>query len=387
MKILPEKPFKLFTRSSIIPAAQTWNSESIFFSGDQYFDSITKDILAAHKSINIETYKFEWDEMGKKLIDNLLEASNRNVRVRILVDAVGSINSIDKLKDKLKNSNIELRIYNPILWKTFFRSITHINQRNHRKIFLFDNITAYVGSMNISASHLLTISGKDVWRDMGLRVQGSEVSILNLAFNKAWRKDTILNFDIHSHWENYFKIKKSPLVQVNNSLLKRKKMYKSLIYRIHNSKNQIWLASAYFSPKFLLTKELCAAAQRGVDVRIILPKNSDVFFTTWLTSNYYYSLLQAGVKIYEYIPSMYHAKVVYIDNWIILGSSNLNHRSLLHDLEVALQVTMMTNKENLKAELLKDFEHSQLITFSSFKARSWLNWFLSKLFLLFKYWV
>jgi cardiolipin synthase A/B len=124
-----------------------------------------------------------------------------------------------------------------------------------------------------------------------------------------------------------------------------------------------------------------------VDVRVLVSRKFDVFFMHWLTSTYYFGLLQAGVKIYEYLPRIYHAKARIVDDWFLVGSSNLNHRSLIHDLEVDIELTRPGNKECLEQEFFKDLKSSEIVTPATLKSMSLFTRLLAEFFRVFRYWL
>src|SRR3989344_6416821 len=123
---------------------------------------------------------------------------------------------------------------------------------------------------------------------------------------------------------------------------------------IEKCQKRIWMTNAYFVPDNFLLKALVDAADTGVDVRIILPKKSDLRFMTWASATFHENLLKAGIRIFEYVPSILHAKTLIIDDWVLVGSSNMNYRSLLHDLEVDINVASLTAKKTLEQQFLTD---------------------------------
>ena len=180
---------------------------------------------------------------------------------------------------------------------------------------------------------------------------------------------------------------KGKWIRLNDTLLKRRRNYNLILRQLRGATRRIWLASPYFVPRLSLVRALCGAARRGVDVRIMVPKNADVFFMPWLASTYFLGLLNAGVKIYEYLPRFAHAKVQVIDDWATLGSTNLNHRSLHHDMEVDVIVTLPENRRRLEDELVRAFDQSKIVTPGSLRETPWFQAIASRLFLLFRRWL
>ncbi len=180
---------------------------------------------------------------------------------------------------------------------------------------------------------------------------------------------------------------KNKLVRINNSWGSRRRLYKDLLEKIDDAKNKIWIMSAYFVPSAGTLRALCKAAQRGVDVRIIVPGNSDVIFIHSVTSAYYNALLKAGIRVFEYLPSVLHAKMLIIDEWVVIGSSNMNHRSLMHDLEADIVMTSKSAKRDVSNYFLLDLENSREITFKELKAKPLLERIASQTLSALKYWM
>ncbi len=355
---------------------EQWDSERIFFSSREFFDHILHAIPLAQKTIDVETYIFELDGLGVRIVEELRRAAQRGVAVRIMLDGVGSLQTADDVAARFRGTTAAVKIYHPVRWWSFFAFARNLNRRNHRKIWLFDSRTAYAGSMNIAQND---------WTDYGIRVEGKWVALLGQAFEKSWLG--------HARWKKLARpsslwrrapYQKGKWIRLNDTLLKRRRNYNLLLRQSNTASHRIWLASPYFVPRLGLVRALCAAARRGVDVRILVPKNADVFFMPWLASTYFLVLLNAGVKIFEYLPGFFHAKVQMIDDWASVGSANLNYRSLLHDLEADVVVIHPANRRLLEAELERSLADSRPVTQESVKETPWFKKIASRLFLIFK---
>lgn len=356
-----------------------WDSERIYFDGGPFFRDVMGDIRAAKTSIDVEVYIYEADATGTALAELLTEAARRGARVRLLVDGVGSAHSLDQLALLFNGSGVELRVYHPVFGRGLADLFRTLNRRNHRKTWIFDSRAVYAGSMNVTA---------DRWKDFGLRVEGPPAALFEVAFHKAWtgRGRWAKPGDLLRGMKTA-RAFKGDWVLLNDTLLKRRRNYRRLLKRIRGARQKVWLANAYFVPRLGLARALCKAARGGADVRLMVPKEADVFFIPWLASTYYLGLLRAGVKIYEYSTGMFHAKSQIIDGAASLGSSNLNHRSLLHDLEADLPVTHPENIVLLEGEFGRDFAQSQPVTLETLDQIPWYRSVAAKLFSLFKYWL
>jgi cardiolipin synthase len=375
---------------------QNTNEEQIFFVGNNYFSTLLHDIDHAHKSIELETYIFELDHLGKKIVTALTKAAKRNVAVRLLVDGAGTPQWSNSSVKSLEQAGAETRVFHPFPWRLWQWSRSHIkapsllkliylflkiNTRNHRKVCIIDKKIAYIGSFNISKQHLNKNQGGDEWRDTGIRLERIDLKDLLLAFEAAWA-----HFPIQERIRHFFyHIRTNPVIRLNNTWYRRRILYKNLLQRIKNCKNRIWITNAYFVPDNFLLRCLNEAARLGIDVRILLPQESDVAFMPWASQAFYARLLEAGVRIFEYEPSVLHAKTLIIDNWMTIGSSNLNHRSLRHDFEVDINVRLSESKQLLQQQFLLDLQSSKEIFLVDWQKRPWYQNLIGRALLYLKY--
>lgn len=354
---------------------RTTNSpdEKIFSHGADHFDALLMDIAASTKTIDLETFIYDIDSLGNRVTDALIQAAKRGVDVRILVDGAGTPWWSTHYAKPLEQAGAKTRVFHPFPWQlwNWSRSVVKlpsllkwiylllkINARNHRKVCIIDDSIAYIGSVNISKCHLHRADGGDDWRDTSIRLTDINLSELKKAFEEAWAHRTI-----QERIRTIFKqVRQDPVIRLNNNWHRRRILYKNLLRKLSSAKNRIWITNAYFVPDNLLLRRLKDAASRGVDVRIVLPRESDVMMMPWASSTFYFSLLKLGVRIFEYQPSMLHAKSLIIDNWALIGSSNLNHRSLLHDLEADINVTHQESKKILENLFLKDIQKSREVS-------------------------
>lgn len=262
--------------------------------------------------------------------------------------------------------------------KHFIYLIMRMNSRNHRKSILIDNKVAYIGSMNIDQRHLSVKNGGQNWRDTAVRLQEINFSSMQAAFNNAWEQNSN-NYNILETLNSKFRL--------NHNIKTRFILYKNLLKRIGKAKQKIWITNPYFIPNNLFIRRIKKSAQNGVDVRIILPHKSDVEGMKWATYNFYNRLIKDGIKIYEYEPSILHAKTIIIDDWFLVGTSNLNHRSLLHDLEIDIEIHSASAKQKILDQYEEDFAKSKLITLNNIPKTNLIQKMVGGLFMLFKYMV
>jgi cardiolipin synthase len=165
----------------------------------------------------------------------------------------------------------------------------------------------------------------------------------------------------------------------------RRENYLDLLLRISRAQHKIWITNAYFVPDGSLLRALSAAAMGGIDVRIIVPGFSDVVFMPWIASAFHLGLLRAGVRIFEYRRSILHAKTLVVDTWGLVGSSNLNHRSLLHDLEIDVEVVTDEGRAALERHFSEDLESSVEVTLATWHNRPWIERTIGRMLLAFRY--
>jgi len=322
-----------------------WDTEKVYFDGDQYFEQLLADIDLAKQYITIEMYMFNDDKLGRKVAEHLVSARARGVKVQMIVDGVGSSNFSEGLLAYFLLHKIVVKIYNPLPFfhplygkHSFFHKLRifrvrlwRINKRNHRKIITIDNNIMYTGSFNITAEHTSLYNGKP-WKDVGARVTGNHVKFTILNFKRLWKLRDYYRFKKQNkapqlNW------RQAPL-RLNQTLYMRRFFQKDFMRQLDLAQSKIWVATPYFIPAGKLIRKLGKAAKRGVDVRILISRDTDVVIFKTLQYFYYGYLLKKGVKIYHYTQSVLHEKNYIIDEWITIGSTNLNHRSFLHDLEV-----------------------------------------------------
>lgn len=377
----------------------TTPAETIFIDGGAYFDSLIKDIEQAQQSIALETYIFQRDSLGKRIIEVLAAAARRGVQVRVMVDGAGTPWWSTQFARVLEKAGATTKVFHPFPWQLWNWSrsrikaslftnwiymLLKINSRDHRKVCLIDSAIGYVGSMNISKCHLSTARGGDNWRDTALRLVGADLTDLYRAFDMAWDHLPITE----RVREAFRQVRRNPTIRSNHTRHRRRILYKNLLRKMSTCRHHIWITNAYFVPDNFLLKRLQEAARAGVDVRIILPRKSDITIMPWASTAFYFNLLRAGVRIFEYLPGILHAKILLLDDWALIGSSNLNHRSLLHDLEVDILLSHPDSLQTLQQQFLTDQQNSREISLPRWHTlRPRYQRWLGRMLLYVKYWI
>jgi len=374
------------------------NSEKIFFDGDHYFKELLEEIDLAKESITVEMYMFNPDSIGRIIANKLIQAQNRGVRVQLIVDGVGSYHFHKTLETELKNHKIQVKIYHPLpfyhpyygplrWWRKFgilLSRILRINTRNHRKLITIDQKVLFAGSFNFTEEHTDFMKERK-WKDMGMRITGSVVPFAVLNFKKIWNFKEYFRYKKQIKKTTRIHWKTSPL-RLNNTLFMKRFFYKDFLHRINQAENQIWFMTPYFIPKRRLIKALGKAAERGVDIKLLISRKTDVSFFNWLPFFYFPFLVKRGVNIFLYKESVLHAKNYIIDDFITIGSTNLNHRSFLHDLEFDLQVQDLENKALVKQHFLETLHGQIQVNQDYLNKRSLKDRLISRILFTFKYW-
>lgn len=359
-----------------------------------YYAALTHDINQAQTSILLETYIFNLDAVGIPIINALTQAAKRNVTVYILVDGAGTPAWGGEIVKAMESAGVRTRVYHPLPWivwhwgmaahvpQTWLSKMMYlllnINSRNHRKTCLIDDKVAYVGSANITAP-----KNSLPWHDISVRVTDADMSQIRLGFEKAWSRELWKKFK-----KKFRAVKETGAIfRLNNTWKKRNNLYAGLIRQIRESKRRVWITSAYFIPDNNILMALIQAARRGVDIKIMLPNQSDIFFMKLATRTFYTLLINEKVKVYEYNPAILHAKYRIIDDDVIIGSGNLNSRSLWHDLEIDMLVEQASTKREVESVFCLDLNESTVIQLDHIKKTSRIGYFVGRLVLLARYWL
>ena len=349
-----------------LTVASHWESSRLYADAEPFFDSILRAIASARFSVDFEYYIFELDVLGERFVTALLDAAARGVRVRVLIDGVGSLRDGTAISHRLTAGGVHVKIYHPLPWITesyrwsrrgggflykFLVFLLNINRRDHRKLCVVDELVAWVGSFNITAAHLPVESGGLGWRDYGVELKGPRITSLSAGFDSLWLRTRA-------------RLRRGFIASYlsNRSLRARALKNRFVARSVVNARDRVWLVSAYFLPTAALRRALLHACRSGAEVCLLLPERSDVVVFPLLSSHYYRELLLAGARIFLYQPGVLHAKALLIDDFAILGSSNWNYRSTLHDLELDVVLRDPSTLAELEQFMRNDAVDSRELT-------------------------
>jgi cardiolipin synthase len=342
-------------------AISAGNKVEVLKNGVRFFPSMLAAIRTARKTINLEFYIY-WDgTVGREFAEALAERARAGVAVKIVLDAVGSVRMSQALIDFMSRNGVDLEWYHPLRWYTLSRA----NHRTHRKLLIVDGEVGFTGGAGIADEWLGDAESKEHWRDTMIRVEGPVVTQLQFAFMDNWvksRGELLTGLDyfpaVEPRGNQLTQVIKSSPTEGSSSV---KLLY---IISIVSATKSILISNAYFIPDSDTIRALEGAVRRGVDVRVIVPGEfTDVPIVRQASRWHYESLLRHGIRIFEYQPTMMHAKTMVVDGvWSTIGSSNFDDRSFrlndevnvnVYDVEVAAQMETMFREDLTNSEEVK----------------------------------
>ena len=348
--------------------------------GPATFQAMFNAIRNAKDNINMETYIIEDDEVGKRFADALIEKQAQGVPVNFIYDSVGAINAPKEFFKRLTDAGIKVLEFNPINPLTAKKG-WELNQRDHRKLLIVDGEAAFLGGINISSVYSggsfsprskRRPDGSPPWRDTHLQLEGPVVGEFQKLFLATWEKQKGAPLAPSKFFPQLTNKGKEVVRAIGSSPDDPYSLiYATLISAINSAETSVYLTNAYFVPDPQLLTALTDAAQRGADVKIILPSNTDFWLVFHAGRSFYTKLLEGGVKIYERRGALLHSKTALIDGvWSTIGSTNLDWRSFLHNEEVNAVILGQEFGGQMQVMFDKDLAASKLITLDQWQQRS-----------------
>ena len=363
------------------PALVGGNRAQELLNGDQIFPDMLQAIRSAQHSISFETYIYWSGNIGREFADALSERAKAGVKVHVLLDWVGSAKIDDSFLDEMRASGVEIRKFHKPNWYNLGR----LNNRTHRKLLVVDGKTGFTGGVGIAPKWTGNGQDADHWRDSHFRVEGPVVAQMQAVFMENWLKVT----GQVMHGEAYFPALQAmgdSDAQVFSSSPSGGSESMQLMYQlsITAAAHSIDLSSAYFVPDELTTQALTDALQRGVKIRIITPGEIiDTDTVRAASRGSWGPLLKAGAQIYEYQPSMYHCKVMIVDNLLVsVGSTNFDNRSFRLNDEANLNVYDAAFAQRQTFIFEADLKNARQVTYDEWINRPLKEKLLEKLALL-----
>ena len=360
------------------------NKISFYSNGDRVYDSMLEEISKAKKNINLGTYIFNDDIVGKVFKKALIKKAKTGIKINIIYDAIGSRKTHNSFIKEMKESGIELIKYHTIL----SRKILKANQRYHMKLLIIDGKVGFIGGMNISQNYAGKKYQGYLWRDLMTKIEGPAVGDMQTMFLITWLKES--NKPIK---DELFYFPKLPakgntnIVVIGNQFYKGHiKLRNTFISLCENAEKSIYIESAYFLPDNQIRKALREAKKRGVDVKIIIPRNTDFKPLYYARRATYCKSLTAGIEIYEYFERTLHTKLAIFDNQsVVIGSANFDYRSFFLNVEGSIIIEGEKIATEATTVFLHDLQTCDKVNINKFKARPFFIKLIEKILFLFRH--
>lgn len=352
------------------------NETEIYTSGYEFFPSLLMEIGKAEHHIHLDTFIIASDSLGQLVADALIDKARQGVEVRVIYDDVGSWKTKNRFFDRMRAEGIEVYAFMPVRFPVF---TSKVNYRNHRKICVIDGEVGFIGGMNIANRYVKGIK-KLAWRDTHVKITGAAVYGLQRAFLVDWffvSRELITD-------HVYYPVSK---VAENNSLIQIvtssptslwPEIEQGYVRVLTSAKQYVYMETPYFLPTDPILFAMRTAALSGVDVRLMIPYETDTKIVEWASRTYVLDTVKAGVKVYLYKAGFNHSKLLVADdNIATIGSTNVDFRSFENDFEanaffydkkIALEVKDIFLKDQEECVALEDVRN---LTHRSFLQRLW----------------
>lgn len=337
--------------------------------GDAFFPAMLEAIRSARDSVNFETYIFEPDEIGRQFLEAFKDRARAGVEVRLLLDGFGAIKMTKRYRRELQEAGVKVSRFRPFA----VRNLVRFYRRTHRRAIVIDGRIGFTGGAAVSKKWKGNVNNQHEWRDSMTRVTGPMVAGIQSAFAGNWvycTGEIIAGPRFFPRLDGGAGPCGLSVVSSPNDALQPIRLFFWISFT--NARRRLWICSSYFIPDRRLRDAVVARARSGVDVRILVPGNqTDAVPVQAAGRSYYEELLAAGVRIFEYEPAMMHAKTVTVDGaWSIVGSANLDERSMEINEENVLGIADRDFARAIEEGVIADIERSQEILLEKWRKRS-----------------
>lgn len=352
------------------------NETEIYTSGYEFFPSLLMEIGKAEHHIHLDTFIIASDPLGQIVADALIDKARQGVEVRVIYDDVGSWKTKNRFFDRMRAEGIKVYAFMPVRFPVF---TSKVNYRNHRKICVIDGEVGFIGGMNIANRYVKGIK-KLAWRDTHVKITGAAVYGLQRAFLVDWffvSRELITN---HVYYPVSKVTENDSLIQIVTSSPTSlwPEIEQGYVRVLTSAKQYVYMETPYFLPTDPILFAMRTAALSGVDVRLMIPYETDTKIVEWASRTYVLDTVKAGVKVYLYKAGFNHSKLLVADDSIAtIGSTNVDFRSFENDFEanaffydkkIALEVKDIFLKDQEECVALEDVRN---LTHRSFLQRLW----------------
>ena len=375
-------------RPSSLPVTYRHNRVVLLQEGRGFFYSLHAALRSAERFILIEYYLIRNDRTGTAFAAELAEAVRRGVRVLLIYDYIGSIETPASYFRKMAQQGIELIPFNV---PSLRRGLHWFDKRDHRKMAIIDGTLAFLGSFNIGDEYSGLAEGTHRFHDVGISIEGSAVYELVRIFSEAWRMEreelprlslAVDDENSHSRWRGQGNV----VIVSGGPHHRRSYIRRAFLVNIASAAEGILIATPYFIPGPLILRSLLRAARRGVRVRLLLPARCDIPLVRLLGRSYYGALLRKGIEICEMEHEILHTKVMLIDGErTVIGSANIDQRSFHRNFEINLIIDNVAFGRQIQTILLEDFKNSRRITLDDHEQRGMMTRMLERVINLFSW--
>lgn len=350
-------------------AVHVGNHVEVFQNGS-IFPQLIKDIRAARDTVHLEIFVWDKGELEHQFVELFCEKVRQGIKVRVLLDAIGGMDADEKQLQILRDAGVELQIYCKIRWWNFRR----FNHRTHRKILVVDGEIGFTFGHGIADQWRGNGEDQDHWRDTGVRITGPAVFALQSVFMENWIEETScipMESSCFPELQQQGDVKAHVVSSATGDAISSVGLLYSLA--IASARKHIYIQNPYFAPEKNVAELLCYMVSRGVEVHLMVPgKHTDNPLVRWAGCSLYRTLLEGGVNIYEFQPSLLHQKIVVVDGeWTHVGSTNFDARSLALNEEVGMGILDRQVAEQMLAAFQDDLRRCEKIDLKTWRKRPW----------------
>ncbi|HJU86133.1 MAG TPA: phospholipase D-like domain-containing protein [Gemmatimonadota bacterium] len=329
--------------------------------GNQIFPPMLSAIRGAEQSVNLLTFIYWQGDIARQFAAEMSGACRRGVEGRVLLDAVGAAKMDEALIEEMRAAGCIVAHFHPPRWNELRR----MNRRTHRKVLVVDGRIGFTGGVGIAEEWTGAATDPDHWRDDHFRIEGPSVRHIQGAFAENWREATgevLVEERFYPEATQAGDTRAVPVLGAPGGTVSDI----AFLYWIslQAARERVWIATPYYMPDPDLQSAIEAAARRGVRINLIVPNDlNDSSLVRWASRTHYRSLLEAGVRIFEYQPTMFHVKAVTVDgDWAVVGSANFDNRSFELNYEVMLAIEDSVLVSKLNRSMRADVRESREIT-------------------------